>query len=179
MGRFGLVEISILFFVAFLVIRFLIRSLSKKSDDVNVDSVDFEKLISTNYKKVKKYTQKNISKSYMTGCTWILVDKNVESILYTFRENGELLITKDGIVEKSKYELIIDNNSILIERNEVIGHYNIINVHDDFLFLNRLSTNKIMVFANKTKFKDELKYSLKYKAKQIYDYKKFKGISYS
>jgi len=71
-----------------------------------------ESMVNSQYNKVKKYAQRNISKSYLTGCTWILSNELSKNILYTFRNNGELLITTNGIVEKAKYEIIIDNNTL-------------------------------------------------------------------
>jgi TM2 domain-containing membrane protein YozV len=112
--------------------------------------------INSNLNKAKKYTQKKISQSYLTSCTWILASE-LENIQYIFRENGELLISKNGLVEKKNYELIVDNNSLLITDNTKTELHNIILVQNDFLFLNKVSENKILRFANQTKFKDLLK----------------------
>jgi TM2 domain-containing membrane protein YozV len=112
--------------------------------------------INSNLNKAKKYTQLKISKSYLTGCTWILASES-ENIQYIFRENNELLISKNGLVEKKNYELIIDNNSLLLSDNSKTELYNIVLVQNDFLFLNKVSENKILRFANQTKFKDSIK----------------------
>src|SRR5690554_4643879 len=112
--------------------------------------------INSNLVKAKKYTQKSISKSYLTGCTWALASET-DNIQYIFRNNNNLLISKNGLVDKRTYELIIDNNSILISDNEKTELYNIVLVQNDFLFLNKVSENKILRFANQTKFKDSLK----------------------
>lgn len=112
--------------------------------------------ISSNLVKAKKYTQKNISKSYLTGCAWALASET-DNIQYIFRDNNSLLISKNGLVDKRTYELIIDNNSILISDNEKTELYNIVLVQNDFLFLNKVSENRILRFANQTKFKDLLK----------------------
>ena len=127
---------------------------SKMSALQNSDSVDF---VNSNITKLKKFAQRNVSKSYLTGCSWFLTAGTTDSILYTFRNNGDLLITTNGIVKKLEYEIFVDNNSILITKDGVMEHYTIVLVRDDFLFLNRLSSAKILTFANHTKFKDELK----------------------
>lgn len=127
-----------------------------------------ESIIETNYGKVKKYTQRNISKSYLTGCTWILTNSE-ENVMYTFRNNKELLITINGIVEKVEYELIVDNNSILITKGGVIEHYSIVNVYSDFLFIHRISNNSFLTFANYTKFKDEVKATVNEEANKLYE----------
>ncbi|SCZ02376.1 hypothetical protein SAMN02927903_03405 [Flavobacterium caeni] len=118
--------------------------------------LDSEQLISTNVTKAKKFAEKKISQSYLTSCNWIRQNSNNET--YTFRSNGELLVSKNGIVERKKYELIIDNNSIIISNNSISEMYNIVLVKDDFLHLHRISTNEILVFMNQTKIKDEVKY---------------------
>lgn len=112
--------------------------------------------INSNFEKAKKYTQKKISKSYLTGCTWILAS-DTSNIQYTFRDNNELLISNGGIVEKKTYEIIVDNNSILISDDSKTELMNIVLVQNDFLFLNKVSDNKILRFANQTKFKDKVK----------------------
>lgn len=132
---------------------------------------EVRELVVVNMNKVVKNSQKSISRFYLTGCTWILVNEKSNSILYTFRTNGELLITINGIVEKHQYELIVDNNTILITKNGIIEHYNIFNDRDHFLFLNKLSVNQILLFANQTKYKDELKSTLRRIAEDAY-YKK-------
>ena len=85
-----------------------------------------------------------------------------DDVLYTFLNNNELLITINGYVKRANYELIIDNNSILITIDNITQHYNLINMRNDFLILNKVSSDEILFFANQTKFKDELK-SIVYK----------------
>jgi len=46
-------------------------------------------------------------------------------------------------------------------------HYMISQVYNDYLFLNKLSSDTIMVFANHTKFKDELKSTIYSRAKEL------------
>lgn len=159
---------------AILVIWYLfrIRGKSKSEIEFKGNAIDkamknSEDLLSSNINKIKKVAQKNISKSYLTGCSWLLVNNEEQDILYTFRTNEELLITNNGIVEKAEYELIIDNNSILITKNGIIEHYNIVNIEDDFLFINKISSNAIMIFANQTKFKDLLKSEINKLAKEV------------
>ena len=124
-----------------------------------------------NLTKIKKTAQRSIGKSYLTGCSWMLINNNdSENIIFTFRSNNELLVTKNGIVERKNYELIVDNNSILISQNEITEHYDIVNIQDDFLFINKLSTNSILVFANQTKFKDMIKSEINKQARNYYQF---------
>lgn len=145
-----------------------------KSVDNSINTLlrNSESIVNSQYNKVKKYAQRNISKSYLTGCTWILSNETSQNILYTFRSNGQLLITTNGIVKKADYEIIIDSNSILITKNNITEHYSIINIYDNFLFLNKISTDSILVFANQTKYKDELKSIINEQARELFDYNK-------
>jgi hypothetical protein len=130
----------------------------KKSDLIE-NIKEYQEFIQLNIKKAKKIAQKNISKSYLTGCTWIMINENESStsVFYTFRSNDQLLITINGNVEKAKYEIIVDNNSLLIEKKDTLEHFNIINFQDDYLILNKLSTEEYSLFANQTKYKDAIK----------------------
>lgn len=166
-------EVFLTIIILIAIILWIFRVRRKASNgQVEFEGNSFERiihnsevLISSNLSKIKKTAQKSIGKSYLTGCSWILVNNNEsDNIIYTFRTNNELLITKNGFVDRLNYELIIDNNSILITHNEIIEHYNIINIYDDFLFINKLSTNSILVFANQTKFKDMIKSEIKKQA---------------
>ena len=159
------------------VIWYLVRLKGKSKSQIELggNSIDrivknSEELLSSNITKIKKVAQKTISKSYLIGCSWLLVNNENESenIIYTFRNNNELLVTKNGIVERFNFELIVDNNSILITKNSIIEHYDIVNIQGDFLFLNKLSSDNIMIFANQTKFKDYLKSELKKQARTVY-----------
>ena len=71
-------------------------------------------LMNTTFNKAKKSIEKKISKSYLTGCSWIITNEPNDNVLFTFRTNNELLITTNGIVKRAEYELIIDNNSISV-----------------------------------------------------------------
>lgn len=159
----GLFWIVLIIIVVWFVTR--IKGKSKSQIEQRGNSIDklmknSGDLVSSNLTKAKKFTQKKISKSYLTGCSWLLVNNEEQNILYTFRTNDELLITINGIVQKGTYELIIDNNSILISKNEITEHYNIVNIEDDFLFINMVSSNEILMFGNQTKFKDLLKHEI-------------------
>ena len=157
--------------ILILVIIFLIWKYLPRENKRNVANTVFNTtersaaLLNSSISKAKKSIEKTISKSYITNCSWILTNELNDNVLYSFLNNDELLITTNGIVKKANYQIIIDNNSLLITIDGVIIHYNIVNMRDDFLFMNKVSTNEILFFANRTKFKDELK-SIVYKQAQ-------------
>lgn len=151
--------IIIIAIIVFLWYQFKVKPSRNEGNPANEFDkavINSEQIISHNVKKLKKFTEMKISLSYLTGCNWILQNE-ASNIMYTFRSNGELLITTNGIVQKFSYELIIDNNTILLTKNEVMELYNIVNVQNDFLYLNRVSSNEVLMFLNQTKIKDEVK----------------------
>jgi len=144
------------------------QEINKFTRRFNETAGSTSELVSNSFNKAKKSIEKSVSKSYLTGCSWIVTNEVNTNLLYTFRNNNELLITTNGNVKRAHYELIIDNNSILITKDNITEHYNIVIVKNDFLFLNKVSSNTILFLANQTKFKDEIKSALNERAKQIY-----------
>ena len=136
--------------------------MNKKKTGKNSNYID-ETMNFTNHslKKIKKGIEKEISKSYITGKSWALLeDKSNDSFLFTFRNNGDLLMTINGIVKHGAYELIVDNNSILMTINGITEQYDILNIKDDYIYLYKISTNENMTLVNRTKLKDEFKKNL-------------------
>ena len=105
--------------------------------------------------KVKKFTEKKITEQYLLSGNWQL-DSEEKNIIFTFRNNGELLITENGIVKKVKFEFIINNNSLIITENDISKMYVIENLKNDLLLMKSLSDNNILCFYNQTKLKDKI-----------------------
>lgn len=136
------------------------------AQDVIVSTSQSSDFIKTAIKKTQKSFEQRITKSNITGCSWVQTNDESANILYTFRTNNELLITTNGLVKKAEYEIIIDNNSILITKDNITEHYNLVIFKSDFLFLNKISSDYVIILANQTKFKDEIKTNLNKKARQ-------------
>lgn len=159
----------LLSFVGIIILAYkCVNGIRKASESKEIRNV--QNFVNSKVTKAKKFTERSISKSYLTGCSWLLTNDNSSNKIFTFRANGELLIITDGIVSKASYELIIDNNSILITENDITELYNILNIENNFLFLNRVANKSILVFANQTKFKDTLKIEIIEKAKSLYSF---------
>lgn len=163
------IMMAIVIGVLYLILRPIVDryNTSPLKKEVNQVSRNTGEYVKMNYDKLKKSAEMSISQSYLTGCSWILASEQFSNVLFTFRSNGELLVTTNGRVERCSYELIVDNNSLLITRDVETEHYMISQVYNDYLFLNKLSSDTIMVFANHTKFKDELKSAIYSRAKEL------------
>lgn len=161
-------EPIILFLASILIIALVVKAVyhvKKLSNSKEIDKA--RNFIDSNVIKAKKYTERKISESYLKGCSWLLINDESTSEIFTFRNKNELLIIREGIVSKAEYEMIIDNNSILITENQRTELYNIVNTENDFLFLNRVASDSILVFANQTKYKDIMMKEIVEKAKKI------------
>ena len=172
-----LIFIIVIFFI-YLILNYFIRikNAPRHRVEMNGSSTDkflknTEELIEANYIKLKKKAQIIISQSLLTDTNWILINSN-NNIIYTFKSNNELLVTIGGNVERMNYELIVDNNTIIIGNKNSEKLYQIYHEKNNFIFLNLMFTNDVLLFANYTKFKDNLKSDLKLEA--IKNYRKIK-----
>ena len=144
----GAVIFGLIFMILIPILIKFFSNTSKIDNSIN----NAGNFVSSQITKAKKIAQQNITKSYITGSTWILINSNVnESILYNFKSNDDLYITSNGIVKKCKYEFLVDSDNILITEDEVTELYHAFNMQDDFFFLKRVSTGKIFALANHTK----------------------------
>ena len=70
------------------------------------------------YDKIKNYSHKIDNLSLLIDQNWIKINEdNASKVVFIFRNNGQLLISENGIVEKAKWEHIT-TNSLLIDRNQ-------------------------------------------------------------
>lgn len=65
--------------------------------------------------KLQRFSEKLDNLTLLTDQHWVVIDEIENSkVVYIFRSNNELLISKNGRIEKAKWEYI-GNNSLLIE----------------------------------------------------------------
>ena len=166
--------VLVIIFVIYLAMTYVIRirgvssyRVQAKGNSTDKFLKNTEDLIASQLIKVKKKAQIVVSKSFLTKINWILLNEE-QNILYMFTSDNELLITKNGNLTRLKYKLIVDNNSIIISDHDNEKLYNIHHEKNDFLFLNLVSTNDILIFANQTKYKDEMKKSIREIALKYY-----------
>ena len=70
--------------------------------------------------RLQQYSQKLDNLTLLTNQHWVVVDEIVNSkTVYIFRSNNELLISKNGKVEKAKWEYL-GNNALLLDLKEKI-----------------------------------------------------------
>ena len=113
-----------------------------------------KKMATDSTQKLRNRVNLDISKHYLTSFSWVLVGTGSEQIIYTFKDNFELLITVNGIVERETYEILGQNNSILISKGDTTIHYNFINIENNYFFLNKISTTDVIAFVNQSALRD-------------------------
>jgi len=68
--------------------------------------------------KLQRYSQQLDNLTLLTNQHWVVIDEIANSKnVYIFRSNHELLISKNGKVEKARWEYL-GNNSLLIDRKD-------------------------------------------------------------
>jgi hypothetical protein len=68
--------------------------------------------------KIQRFSQKLDNLSLLTNQHWVAIDDiDKEKNIFIFRSNNQLLISKNGKVEKAKWEYL-GHNSILIDKND-------------------------------------------------------------
>lgn len=68
--------------------------------------------------KLQRFSQKLDNLTLLTNQHWVVLDELGSSkTVFIFRSNNELLISRNGKVEKAKWEYL-GNNSILIDQKE-------------------------------------------------------------
>ena len=106
--------------------------------------------------KIKQYSLKLDNLTTLTNKHWVSIgDIGDNKRVYIFRNNGQLLISNNGIVEKGSWEYL-GNKSLLIETTE--GSYLLKHVFFDqnIIALQLDSTNNYAFFVNENKSNEEL-----------------------
>lgn len=106
--------------------------------------------------KLKSFSKKLDNLTILTNQQWVLIESiNEAKYVYIFRTNNELLISKDGKVEKAKWEYL-GNNSLLIDRKEESLIFKVGFVDENILALKIDSKDEYSIFINESKFHKEL-----------------------
>ena len=142
---------SLIIFVIFTIRKQNRETIEKRYPDIHTPSS--ENLLEVSILKAKKNIEKQISKSYLTSPSWMLFNSSDDFVLYTFKRNGELMITKNGNVKIVSYELLNDNQGIII-KSDKIEHFEIKLARNNLLQLLKLGNDDSLLFGNYTEFKD-------------------------
>lgn len=106
--------------------------------------------------KIQRFSQKLDNLSLLTNQHWVILDDITNNkIVLIFRNNGELLISTNGIVSKGKWEFL-GNNTLLIDQNNTCFLYKHGFFDENILALKIDGENEFSFLINETKFEGEL-----------------------
>ena len=94
--------------------------------------------------RLKQYSKQLDAKAVLYNKNWEIFNEKGEKEVLIFRSNNELLIVQNGIVQKSKWELL-SANSILIENSNCNYLLKTAFANDNFLALQLDGTNEYML----------------------------------
>ncbi len=106
--------------------------------------------------KIQKFSKRLDEFAFLLNQHWVLFDDtlNETKTVFIFRENNELIISNNGIIEKSKWEFI-GNDSLIIETKNYSHLLKHGFLDEGVLVLKRDSHKDFSVFINESKAKVE------------------------
>lgn len=106
--------------------------------------------------RIQKYSQKLDNLTLLTNQQWVVIDEidNAKTV-YIFRQNNELLISKNGKVEKAKWEYL-GNNLLLIDRKDESYLFKHGFFDENILALKIDGKDEYAFLVNETRFDREL-----------------------
>lgn len=85
--------------------------------------------------RIKQYSQKLDAEAVLYNKSWVIFNDTGDKDVFMFRANNELLISKNGIVSKGKWELL-PTGSILIDMLDKSYMFNASFVSNELIALN-------------------------------------------
>lgn len=133
----------IFYILVFGIIIYILFNRHKKARETEKNPNDsFENAIS----KAKSKSDQSIRVFDLTKKTWLLRSNMPSQVLYTFKENNQLFITTDGIVEKCSYEYLTNQNNLLIHKSGITEFYKVLKVRNELLELYKIFTKETLSF---------------------------------
>lgn len=106
--------------------------------------------------RIQRYSKKLDNLILLTNQHWVILDDIDKSKkVFIFRNNGELLISINGRVNKGKWEFL-GNNTLLIDQNNNSYLYKHGFFDESILALKMDGVNEYLFIVNETKFDGEL-----------------------
>lgn len=94
-------------------------------------------------KRIKRFSEKFDVSSTLCDKTWVVFNDTGERELYIFQPNGSVIITKNGVGIKGKWEWISTNKSLVINSNDKVIMLHPEYIDNTILALNLDGTQKM------------------------------------
>lgn len=106
--------------------------------------------------KIQRYSEKLDNITVLTNKHWVLLNEESQKTVYIFRElNNQLLISKNGIIEKANWEYL-GNNSLLIDQTNGSYLFKHGFIDDSILALKIDGSDEYALLINEQKFEKYL-----------------------
>lgn len=106
--------------------------------------------------KIQQFSERLDNKALLTNQHWVLIENiDSEKHVYLFRPNNELLISKNGRIQKGKWEFL-GNKSLIIDINDEAFLFKHGFFDENLLALKIDSKDEYALFVNETKFEGEI-----------------------
>jgi hypothetical protein len=111
--------------------------------------------------KIQRFSEKLDNTTLLTNQHWVLIDNiEQEKQVYLFRPNNELLISKNGKIEKGKWEYL-GNKSLIIDQGDQAYLFKHGFFDENLLALKIDSKEEYALFINENKYNGDMNSSEK------------------
>lgn len=111
---------------------------------------------------IKQYGKLLSQKEYFLSKSWLLVNDNSDIIQFTFKKNGEMIVSTNGDAVKGKWELLASNKILIESPISILQLENLFFNKDIIVLLKPSKTEELFILINENVLKN----------KNIYDYLK-------
>ncbi len=107
--------------------------------------------------RINKIRKNLVTKNKLVNNEWYLINEEFDAeIYYIFENEDTLLRSTNGEISRLNYQFIIDNERIIIKDTNKSSEklYNIKILNNDYMFLEQKSLKNLLIFVNRSKYKD-------------------------
>ena len=118
-------------------------------------NMDLNNLLRNLIDRVKNLGSQIVDNNLLTDKSWFIVTtlSPTEKVVFIFRKNGDLLLSRNGTVSKAKWETINHaTNSIIIEQDDSLTLFNILILTNEYLLLQKDGTNSLELLIKQEKY---------------------------
>ena len=104
---------------------------------------------------IKRYGKLLSQKEYFLNKSWLLINDKNDFIHYTFKKNGELIVSTNGNFVKGKWE-ILSSDKILIENEKLTLQLESLFFNENIIVLSKPSkSEELFILINEEEIKDK------------------------
>lgn len=116
-------------------------------------------LLNKIFNRIKTSGSTIIDTNYLRDNSWFHVTQDINHVktVYIFRNNGDLLVSRNGEITKAKWEnLTHSTNSLIIDIADKSQLFNILYLTSEYLVIQKDGTDSIEVFIKQQRYQSKL-----------------------